>query len=451
MSIAATSAPPARAARPILVTSAGFRSLLLWLFVFSGSFVKFEPAPYEFLFMLAALAFAASGALRFHAALAPLVATLAMLNVGGLMSVTPWIFETKSVIFVLISIYMSITCIFYACLMLDDTINRLNTIKSAYAWTAAIASILGVLGYFDVGGTKEMLTRYDRAMGLFKDPNVFGPFLVLPLVWLADDVVNGAWRGRERGYSLLGAAWRTMVPLFLIIIGMFLSMSRGAWGVCVAALGLTIALRFFLESDARLRQRIIVMTVAGVGLLVVLLVIALTIPAISEMFKQRASLDQDYDGGALGRFGGQLRSIPLLLSSPNGFGPLRFPLVVGNEDPHNVYVNSFAAYGWVGGVSYFAMVAATLYVGWRLALRKGPFRSAALPIWACTFFHILQGAQIDTDHWRHYYLLVGLTWGLAIAPPPRTGAPGRAARMRGAFSESAFPSCGGVRSSSVSL
>jgi hypothetical protein len=146
-----------------------------------------------------------------------------------------------------------------------------------------------------------------------------------------------------------------------------------------------------------------------------LLVVALTIPAISDLFAQRASLNQDYDGGALGRFGGQLRSIPLLLEEPNGFGPLRFSQVVGNEDPHNVYINAFAAYGWLGGVSYLALIVYTLFVGWRLALRKGPYRSAAIPIWSCTFFHILQGLQIDSDHWRHFFLLVGLTWGLAAA------------------------------------
>jgi len=422
MSLATSSAPPARAARPIVVSSASFRSWMLWVFVFSGSFVKFEPSPYEFLFPIVVFAFIAGGALSFHRALAPFVLALAMLNVGGVASVTPWIFETRSVTFVLISVYMATTCIFFACVALDDTTARLDTIKSAYAWSAAIASILGALGYFDVGGAKEMFTRNDRAMGLFKDPNVFGPFLVLPLVWLADDVISGAWRGAAKRVTL-GAVWRTMVPLLLIIVGMFLSMSRGAWGVAVAAMGMTIGLRFLFEADTRLRARIVTMTVVGLAFLAALLVIALTIPAISDLFAQRASLDQDYDGGALGRFGGQLRSIPLLLESPNGFGPLRFPLVVGNEDPHNVYINSFAAYGWLGGVSYFALIAMTLMAGWQLVLRKGPYRSLALPIWSCAFFHILQGMQIDSDHWRHFFLLVGLTWGLAAASMRRRPAP----------------------------
>jgi Ni,Fe-hydrogenase I large subunit len=29
------------------------------------------------------------------------------------------------------------------------------------------------------------------------------------------------------------------------------------------------------------------------------------------------------------------------------------------------------------------------------------------------FVTILQGVQIDTDHWRHFYLMLGLVWGLA--------------------------------------
>jgi hypothetical protein len=323
------------------------------------------------------------------------------------------VFETRSVLFVLISVYMAATCVFFASLMLDQTAQRLETIKRGYIWSAVIASILGTIGYFDVGGMKELLTRSDRAAGFFKDPNVYGPFLVLPLVWLADDIVGGGWR--ERGRVTLSAIWGTFAPFLFILGGMFLSMSRGAWGVVVASTGLTIAMRFFLVADRRLRVRIATMTIIGLAVLAALLAVALTIPAIAELFTLRASLEQDYDGGALGRFGGQLRSIPMLLESPNGFGPLRFPLVVGNEDPHNVYINAFAAYGWLGGVSYFAFIGMTLFVGWWLTLRKGPYRSVALPLWACTFFHILQGLQIDSDHWRHFFLLVGLIWGLAGA------------------------------------
>ena len=85
------------------------------------------------------------------------------------------------------------------------------------------------------------------------------------------------------------------------------------------------------------------------------------------MLQERASFSQSYDVGETGRFGLQKRSIPLLLEEPNGFGPLRFRTVMG-ADPHNVYINAFASYGWLGGISYLALIAATMVLGWRMRL-----------------------------------------------------------------------------------
>jgi CelD/BcsL family acetyltransferase involved in cellulose biosynthesis len=41
--------------------------------------------------------------------------------------------------------------------------------------------------------------------------------------------------------------------------------------------------------------------------------------------------------------------------------------------------------------------------------------SEAIAVWSCLFVQMVQGFQIDTDHWRHLYLLFGLTFGLAAA------------------------------------
>jgi hypothetical protein len=42
-----------------------------------------------------------------------------------------------------------------------------------------VAALAGSIGYFElIPGAHEMMTRYGRATGLFKDPNVFGPFLL---------------------------------------------------------------------------------------------------------------------------------------------------------------------------------------------------------------------------------------------------------------------------------
>src|SRR5208282_1467581 len=126
------------------------------------------------------------------------------------------------------------------------------------------------------------------------------------------------------------------------------------------------------------------------------------------------SLVQDYDAGETGRFGNQIRSLPLLLERFSGFGPLQFHKIF-IEDPHETYLNAFASYGWIGGLSYVAFTAVALFVGRRLTLRKGPFQIEAIAVWSCLFVQLVQGLQIDTDHWRHLYLLFGLIFGLAAA------------------------------------
>ena len=102
----------------------------------------------------------------------------------------------------------------------------------------------------------------------------------------------------------------------------------------------------------------------------------------------------------------------MLLERPLGFGPLQFRYVFSGEDPHNVFINAFASYGWLGGFAFFALNAMTMYVGWWLALRRGPLQPQAIALWSCLFVQLVQGFQIDTDHWRHFYLLMGIVWGL---------------------------------------
>ncbi len=134
------------------------------------------------------------------------------------------------------------------------------------------------------------------------------------------------------------------------------------------------------------------------------------------MMQVRASLDQDYDVGEMGRFGAQKRSIPLLLERPFGFGPLQYHNVFASHlDPHEVYVNAFASYGWLGGIALIGFTATTLWVGVRAMFTGSSMQEDAIAIGACLIAQMAQGVQIDTDHWRHLYLMFGCCYGLAAA------------------------------------
>jgi O-Antigen ligase len=385
------------------LSTRGLRNTAVWLLFFSGFLVFIEPAPFEIAFGLVALIFVLTG-LKISILFLPMILLLVLYNTGGGLSLMEVVDESRAVWFVVISVYMAVMAIIIAAIFSEDTQRRLDLMKSGYALAAVIASIAGIMGYFDIAGTFDYFTRYGRAMGTFKDPNVFGTFIVLPFVY----IVQGFFLGTHRRPVIAAGM------LLIIVAGLFLSFSRGAWGVAVAAVGLCILLTFITAETGKLRMRIIGISLLGIAAFAVLLVIALQFEAIRETFEVRASLNQDYDSGETGRFGNQRRSIPLLLGEPNGFGPTMFRDIFP-EDPHNTFLNAFASYGWLGGISYASLIAVTMLVGWSLVFRKTPWQKDAIAVWSSFFFLMLQGMQIDTDHWRHFYVQLGLTWGLMLA------------------------------------
>jgi hypothetical protein len=135
---------------------------------------------------------------------------------------------------------------------------------------------------------------------------------------------------------------------------------------------------------------------------------------VRDLALERASLEQDYDSGEQGRFGNQLRSIPMLLELPFGFGPQRFAHIFP-QDPHQVFISAFGSFGWTGGLAFTAFFAVTMWLGWTLCFRRSPRQAEVIAVWSALFPQLLQGFQIDTNHWRHMFLMVSCIYGLAAA------------------------------------
>ena len=177
-----------------------------------------------------------------------------------------------------------------------------------------MTTVLGVIGYF--GLTGELFTKFDRATGGFQDPNVFGPFLIFPFVVL---VRRGADPAARRARS---SAARSRSSIF---VGIFLSFSRAAWGLTVArrAADGRAALRHRAERQGArpLRRR---SAPSGVVPIAVLLAAALSIPAVSDLFEERAQIVQDYDAGHLGRFQRHAIGFNMMLDHPLGIGAIEF-------------------------------------------------------------------------------------------------------------------------------
>jgi hypothetical protein len=100
----------------LAISVEGLRGALLWCLGFSGAFVFIEPSPYEIMGLLTMLVFALSG-LSLRAAVSPLALALIIINVGYASSVVQVSDQLKPVTWVLISIFLALTAIFYAAML----------------------------------------------------------------------------------------------------------------------------------------------------------------------------------------------------------------------------------------------------------------------------------------------------------------------------------------------
>ncbi len=400
-------APPSfagAATRP--VGRVDYGTVVSWsfaLFVFCGSVAIIEPSPYDFASLIA-IPIWFLGGFKLHRSFLPLLALIFLYNLGGFIGLIPYIVEPEPTMFMLQSLYLAVTTLVFALFFAEDTLRRAEIVLKFYAASTVFAAICGIVGYFGVGSLGDLFSRYGRASGTFKDPNVLGSYLIMGAVYYTQTLVLGRTR------HIL----KTGIALLTVVAGIFLSFSRGSWGAFVVATALSVALAYLTSAEPRLRRRIVVMTLLAAGIAALVLLVLLALPHTRDFFLQRAALEQDYDEGVTGRFGNQIRSIPMLLDRINGFGPLRFRLIFGLE-PHNSYVNAFASYGWLGGFAFVLLVIVTTMIGFRIAWRPSPYRRVAQVFWPSLMVFLLQGFQIDIDHWRHVFLMLGAVWGIETA------------------------------------
>ena len=377
---------------------------MVWLVGASGAIVFIEPSPYEIATLLAAVVFFATG-LRLKLALMPLVLMLVLLNVGYTISAIPLFDKPAVVTWIATSWYMAVTVLFFAMVISEDTTARLDMLRRGLVVGALVASLLAIAGYFHlIPGGNDLLTLYGRARGTFKDPNVLGAFLILPALFALQSVVSDKF----------GKAFRNVIAFGIMSLAILLAFSRAAWGGLVLTSGFMLALMVLTSRTNAQRSRIIIMAIVAAVLGLALIAVLLSFDATAEMFKQRASFDQSYDEGRFGRFGRHILGAEMALDLPFGIGPLQFHRFFP-EDTHNSYLNAFMSGGWLSGVCYPALVFTTVIMGFRHIFVRVPWQRAYLAVFAAFLGTVGENFVIDTDHWRHFWMMLGAMWGMIAA------------------------------------
>src|ERR1700733_738529 len=378
--------------------------LLVWLVAASGAIVFIEPSHYEIMTLGAAVLFCATG-LRMRLVLVPLLLLLTLINLGYSISAIPFYDKPEVASWIATSWYMAVTVMFFAMVMSEDTTARLDMLRSGLVVGALVAAVSGIVGYLNlVPGGNDLLTLYGRARGTFKDPNVLGAFLILPALFALQSVVSDHF----------AKACRNGVAFGIMALAILLAFSRAAWGGLAITAAFMLALMILTSRTSAQRSRIVIISVVAVVLLLLLIAVLLSFDSTADMFKQRASFDQSYDEGRFGRFGRHIPGADMALDLPFGIGPLQFHNYFP-EDTHNSYLNAFMSGGWISGICYPTLIAVTVVLGFRHLLKPVPWQRAYLAVFAAFLGTVGEAFIIDTDHWRHFWMMLGTMWGLFAA------------------------------------
>lgn len=387
---------------------------LVWLAVVSGFLVFSEPAPVDVLNMGLAVLLPVVGLFAAKPELVAILVLWLLVAAGGFIASGLGHDLATATTQTSVSLYLYVSSFVLAGFVAADPRRHVPLILNAYLVSALLAATLAFAGYFDIpSGSAELFTRYSRATGAFKDPNVLGAFLA-PAVVYAFHLV------RTRGAAL---ALPLLAAIAYLSLAVLLTFSRGAWFAAAAGIAIYAYLSFVTARRDIDRLRLLAIGLIGAAGIALVTFAVSELDQVSSLLSQRASLTQSYDEGPEGRFGGQMKALRVLSEHPLGIGALEFNVFFHHEDPHNSYLTMFLNTGWLGGFAFLVIVGLTLVLGFRHALRRTHGQALFLVAYASLAAMLLESAIIDTDHWRHLHLLFALTWGMMAADKAVVRAP----------------------------
>ena len=372
--------------------------------------VKVEPAPPDVIFLTVMAVAAVTG--RFDLAGVPRAAGAAVsafctINVLSMIEVV----DTKvAVAFVTITLYLAIFSVWLSSYVNSE--RRARTIVIAYLVAALSSAVIAILAlYAPLPGKSIFLYDPSRPRALFKDPNVFGPFLIPIALIILNEILNP---------RLLRLRRSAKVAMFAVLsLGVLVSGSRAAW--LNEILGVLVLLVVTGVRRGGGRRALVLLVTLLVAASVVVEVAAIT--GSDSFISQRASL-QSYDTE---RFSAQRHGIALVEQHPFGLGPGQFD-VVSTISAHSTYIRVLSEEGILGVAVWIALALATLLFAMANVVKGrdtyGIGSAALLAAW-CGI--LLNSVVVDTLHWRHLWVVAALIWAGAMrrAPAPVEPQPAR--------------------------
>lgn len=375
------------------------------LLVASSSIVLVEPAPCDFLFPPVFALTLVTGhmvsPLRLPNVFLGSVGLFALANYASMLPA--WAWDLRYAWFYLgVTLYMLAYFVFFVSFLGKLGGRAALILRDGYLLAAAITATVGLLAAFRVLPNSEMFFRDAsllRIQSTFKDPNVFGPFLIGAILLGVSALAHD-----ER------VKVRYLAVVALSLAGVTLSFSRGAYVHLVVSLAAYLVLEFLLVRSPRATRRIANGLVFVSPVLIAGVALLLVATDFESYLMERLSF-QSYDTN---RFDNQLFSLELAERRLFGIGPGQYTSPRFTQDPHNVYLRVLVENGVVGLIALVVLVGASLFYGLAGVLRRGRVVWMHTASVAVVLGIAVESLVIDTLHWRHFFFFLALPVGLTV-------------------------------------
>jgi O-antigen ligase len=354
--------------------------------------VRLEPAPADLVFAVViavALTTGRFGLQRVPLSVTVLVSLFLALNLLASVEV---IDAARAVEFFAITLYLGIFGLWLTGYV--RSVRRARLVFVAYLLAAVVSAALACLALFLPIPGGEAFVDGPRAQGLFKDPNVFGPFLIPAALILMEETVTP---------RLLRLRLATKLFLLSVLtVGVLFSFSRAAWlNLAVGVTVLLVVLALRRGGARRVMTLFLVILLAAATLFA-----AVAATSTADFLQERASF-QVYD---VERFGVQVSGVDLAAQYPLGIGPGQFERV-SELSAHSTYVRALAEQGVLGLLVFVGLMLLTLgFAALGAAGGRDTYGIGSAALLAAWCGVLANSMFIDTLHWRHLWLLAALIW-----------------------------------------
>jgi O-antigen ligase len=354
--------------------------------------VYFEPAPTDLVFFVIVAVALATGRFQVRRVPAPVIGIIGAFLALNLLSAVEVVDVPRALTYFATTLYVAVLGVWVTGWL--TTRRRARIAVGGYLVAAVAAAALGLLALFLPVPGRDLIVAEDRVVALFKDPNVFGPFVIPTALILVEEILSPRLFRLRRVLKAL--------VLLVLALGVLFSYSRGAWANLAVGLAMVLLVLALRRGGGRkVMLAFSLVLVAGA-----LVVGTVAVSGSADFVAERAHI-QSYDSD---RFGAWVAGLEPAQRYPFGVGPGQFESIA-SISAHSTYVRAVAEQGLPGLIVISALMTFTLGAALANAVAGrdtyGVGSAALLGAW-CGL--LVNSFVIDTLHWRHLWIVAALIW-----------------------------------------